>query len=118
MPEAATLSSSEAVRDRPSADDAPEREPAREPESKPEAPRSAFGEIAELAGLNVVFDRDWRSSAVSQKFQDVETLDALDFLCLETASFWEALDNSTVLVSPLSMSAGATRWISCNGRTR
>src|SRR5437899_8408769 len=46
MPEAATLSSSEAVRDRDPVE-APEREPAREPESKPEAPRSAFGDVSE-----------------------------------------------------------------------
>src|SRR5436190_12921015 len=44
MPEAATLSSSEAVRDREPVE-APE--PAREPEAKPEAPRSAFGDVAE-----------------------------------------------------------------------
>ena len=46
MPEAATLSSSEAVRDREPVE-ASEREPAREPEPKPEAPRSAFGDVAE-----------------------------------------------------------------------
>ena len=46
MPEAATLSSSEAVRDRESVE-APEREPARESESKVEAPRSAFGDVSE-----------------------------------------------------------------------
>src|SRR5437773_859066 len=46
MPEAATLSSSEAVRDREPVE-ASERELAREPEAKPEAPRSAFGDVAE-----------------------------------------------------------------------
>src|SRR5881628_1424314 len=46
MPEAATLSSSEAVRDR-EPNDAPERESAREPEAKPEAPRSAYGDLSE-----------------------------------------------------------------------
>jgi type II secretory pathway component GspD/PulD (secretin) len=63
--------------------------------------RSAFEAVAEFAGFNIVFDRDWRSTAgVSQKFQNVATLDALDFLCLETSSFWESLDNATVLISP------------------
>jgi type II secretory pathway component GspD/PulD (secretin) len=63
--------------------------------------RAAFEALAELAGINIVFDRDWRPSpAISLKFQNVATLDALDYLCLETSSFWESLDNSTVLISP------------------
>jgi type II secretory pathway component GspD/PulD (secretin) len=62
--------------------------------------RATYETLADMAGLNIVFDRDWQSTNVALKLQNAGILDALDFLSLQTRSFWEVLDSKTILVSP------------------
>jgi hypothetical protein len=62
--------------------------------------RAAFQALATMAGLNVLFDADFRSNTISLKLDNVEVLDALDYLGIETRTFWEPLDATTILIAP------------------
>jgi hypothetical protein len=63
--------------------------------------RNSFETIAEIGGLHVTFDERLKDSP-AQPFavNDVSILDALDFLSLQTKTFWLVLDNTTILVAP------------------
>ena len=62
--------------------------------------RAAFEALAQTAGLNIIFDRDFRSTPVQFRVDNMEILDALDRLALQTRSFWTAIDSKTILVAP------------------
>ena len=63
--------------------------------------RSMFEAVAARAGLNILFDRDFQSpGSVRLKFENMDVLDTLDLLALQTGTFWEALDSTTILVAP------------------
>jgi len=63
--------------------------------------RSMFEAVAARAGLNILFDRDFQSpGSVLLKFENMDVLDTLDLLALQTGTFWEALDSTTILVAP------------------
>jgi hypothetical protein len=63
--------------------------------------RAVFMEPARAAGLEILFDRDFRSQDGHRiRIQDVSSLDALDLVALQTRTFWEALDDRTIIVSP------------------
>jgi hypothetical protein len=56
--------------------------------------------IARTAGLSVIFDRDFRSVGVTFNVENVDALEALDLLSLQTRNFWQPLDEKTIFVSP------------------
>lgn len=57
--------------------------------------------LAEMAGLHVLFDPDFRNTGpLRLKLDNVETLDALDYFGFETRAFWVPLDRNTILVAP------------------
>jgi hypothetical protein len=63
--------------------------------------RTLFQDLAAMAGLNLVFDPDFRSTGpISLKFDNVDVLDALDYLALGTRTFWEPLDATTIMIAP------------------
>jgi hypothetical protein len=62
--------------------------------------RTAFQALAGMAGLNVLFDTDFRSAVIPLKLDNVDILDALDYFALETRTLWEPLDATTILVAP------------------
>lgn len=62
--------------------------------------RVAFETVAQLAGLNVIFDPDFRSQRMPMELSDVDIYQALDILSLQTRSFWKPVNRSTILVSP------------------
>ena len=63
--------------------------------------RSTFEAVAARAGLNILFDRDFQSpGSVRLKLENMDVLDTLDLLALQTGTFWEALDSTTILVAP------------------
>ena len=62
--------------------------------------RTAFENFAKDAGLNVVFDPDFRSVTVRFNVENVSLGGALDLLALQTRNFWEAIDNKTIIVAP------------------
>jgi len=62
--------------------------------------RASFEEIAKAAGLNIIFDRDFRNVPIQFKADNVDILDALDDLALQTRSFWSVLNSETIIVAP------------------
>jgi hypothetical protein len=63
--------------------------------------RSIFDTLAEAAGLNVVFDPDFRGvEGHSFKVENIEMMDALDTLALQTRTFWRLVDQNIIVVAP------------------
>jgi general secretion pathway protein D len=62
--------------------------------------RMEFETLANLAGLNVIFDPDFRGTRVQLELNNVDIYEALDILALQTRSFWKPVNKTTILVSP------------------
>ncbi len=62
--------------------------------------RAIFEKLARGAGVNVIFDPDFRSVDGSLKADKVDIADALDILAFQTRTFWEPIDGKTILVAP------------------
>ncbi len=62
--------------------------------------QAVYETIAELSGLNVIFDPDFRSNQVSVELSDVSVYQALDILGLQTQTFWAPINPNTFIVSP------------------
>src|SRR5262245_41437579 len=63
--------------------------------------RAAYEKLAEIAGLNIMIDPDFRDSASgSFRIQNADVLQAFDILSARTGSFVEVLNSNTVVVSP------------------
>ncbi len=60
----------------------------------------AFETLADLAGLNVIFDPDFRGSRIPIDLNKVDIFEALDILSLQTRSFWKPINKTTILVAP------------------
>ena len=59
-----------------------------------------FETIGELAGLNVIFDPDFRSTRISVELDDLTVFEALDILALQTRTFWKPINQRTIIVAP------------------
>jgi general secretion pathway protein D len=59
----------------------------------------AFESLATTAGLNVIFDPDFRGTRVPIDLDRVNIFEALDILALETRSFWKPVNRTTILVA-------------------
>ena len=62
--------------------------------------RVAYETLADLAGLNAIFDRDFRGQRIPIELNNVDIYEALDILSLQTNSFWQPVNKNTILVSP------------------
>ena len=63
--------------------------------------RALFERLGHTAGLNVIFDPDFRSlDAFSFKVDNLDVFDAIELLALQTRAFWEPVDSKTILVAP------------------
>jgi len=62
--------------------------------------RAAFETLAQLAGLNVIFDPDFRGQRIPIDLSNVDIFEALDILALQTRTFWKPVNKTTILVSP------------------
>jgi hypothetical protein len=63
--------------------------------------RALFERLGRTAGLNVIFDPDFRSlDAFSFKVDNLDVFDAIELLALQTRTFWEPVDSKTILVAP------------------
>src|SRR5262245_16435509 len=63
--------------------------------------RAAFEGLAELAGINLVIDPDFRdSSSASFRINNADVLQAFDILAARTGSFVEVLNSNTLIVAP------------------
>jgi general secretion pathway protein D len=62
--------------------------------------RVAFETLANLAGLNVIFDAQFRPVRVQLELTGVNIFEALDILSLQTTNFWKPINKTTILVAP------------------
>jgi general secretion pathway protein D len=62
--------------------------------------RVAFESLATVAGLNVIFDSDFRGTRIPIDLNGVDIFEALDILALQTRNFWKPINKTTILVSP------------------
>ena len=62
--------------------------------------RVAFETLAQLAGLNVIFDPDFRATRIPIDLNKVDIYEALDIVALQTRTFWKPVNQTTILVSP------------------
>ena len=62
--------------------------------------QAIYETIAELSGLNVIFDPDFRSTQISVELNDISVYNALDILGLQTRTFWTPINQNTFIVSP------------------
>jgi hypothetical protein len=63
--------------------------------------RASYEAVAAMAGLRIVFDNRFQDVAtVSFTLRNVEIVDALDFLSLQTGNIWQMMDGDTILVAP------------------
>jgi type II secretory pathway component GspD/PulD (secretin) len=70
--------------------------------------RTTYEALAATAGLRIMFDsRLQGDGTVSFKIQNVDIVDALDFLSLQSRTIWEMMGRDTVLVMPDNQTARA-----------
>ena len=63
--------------------------------------RTSYERLAQMAGLQVTFESRFQNGPVQRlKLRDVDVADALDFLGLQSGTFWQILDDSTIMVAP------------------
>src|SRR5262245_47425834 len=63
--------------------------------------RAAYEALGELAGINVVFDPEFRDGAIEPfRIENADVLQAFDLISARTNSFVEVLNSKTVLVAP------------------
>ena len=55
--------------------------------------------IGKLAGINVLFDQDYKAQKVTVELNDVTLREALNTVALQTKTFWEATASNTILVA-------------------
>jgi general secretion pathway protein D len=55
--------------------------------------------IGKLAGINVLFDQDYKAQKVTIELNDVTLREALNTVALQTKTFWEATSSNTILVA-------------------
>jgi general secretion pathway protein D len=64
-----------------------------------EAADKIYKVLGKLAGLNVLFDPDYKPQRVSVELNDVTPREALNMLALQTKTFWQAVSPNTIFVA-------------------
>src|SRR5258705_12081272 len=60
--------------------------------------RTVFENLASQAGLQVIFKQGFRPQNVTIALQDVNIFEALDLVGLQTQTFWQPVNETTILV--------------------
>jgi general secretion pathway protein D len=55
--------------------------------------------IGKLAGINVLFDTDYKAQKLTVELNDVTLREALNTVALQTKTFWEPISSNTILVA-------------------
>jgi len=55
--------------------------------------------IGKLAGINVLFDTDYKSQKITIELNDVTLREALDMVAVQSKTFWQATSSNTILVA-------------------
>jgi general secretion pathway protein D len=59
----------------------------------------AYKIVGKLAGVNVLFDPDFKPQKMNVELNDVGVRSALDMLALESKTFWQPISSNTILVA-------------------
>ena len=59
----------------------------------------AYKTIGKLAGINVLFDPDYKPQKISVELNDVTLREALNVVAMETKTFWQPTSSNTILVA-------------------
>jgi len=59
----------------------------------------AYKTIGKLAGINVLFDPDYKPQKISIELNDVTLREALNVVAMETKTFWQPTSSNTILVA-------------------
>jgi len=55
--------------------------------------------IGKLAGINVLFDSDYKAQKITVELNDVTLREALNTVALQTKTFWEPISSNSILVA-------------------
>lgn len=61
--------------------------------------KMVYKTIGRLAGINVLFDQEYKSQKMTVELNDVTLREALNTVSLQTKTFWEAISSNTILVA-------------------
>lgn len=64
-----------------------------------ESSTMVFKTIGRLAGINVLFDQDYKSQKITVELNDVTLREALNTVALQTKTFWEPVSSNTIMVA-------------------
>ncbi|MGB7843978.1 MAG: hypothetical protein WBL63_00055, partial [Candidatus Acidiferrum sp.] len=59
----------------------------------------AYKIVGKLAGVNVLFDPDFKPQKINVELNDVGARSALDMLALQSKTFWQPISSNTILVA-------------------
>jgi general secretion pathway protein D len=62
--------------------------------------RIIYENLARLAGLNVIFDTDFRGTRIPIELNNVDIYEALDVVAMQTNTFWKPINRTTIVVAP------------------
>jgi general secretion pathway protein D len=64
-----------------------------------EASTMVYKTIAKLAGINVLFDQDYKPQKITIELNDVTLREALNVVALQTKTFWQPISSNTIIVA-------------------
>jgi general secretion pathway protein D len=64
-----------------------------------ESASMVYKTIAKLAGINVLFDQDYKPQKITVELNDVTLREALNTVALQTKTFWEPTSSNTILIA-------------------
>ncbi len=59
----------------------------------------AYKIVGKLAGINVLFDPEFKAQRLSVELNDVTPREALDMVALQSKTFWQPVSNNTIMVA-------------------
>jgi general secretion pathway protein D len=64
-----------------------------------ESSTNVYKTVGRLAGINVLFDQDYKAQKITVELNDVTLREALNTVALQTKTFWEAISSNSILVA-------------------
>lgn len=64
-----------------------------------ESSTMVYKTIAKLAGINVLFDQDYKPQKITIELNDVTLREALNVVAMQTKTFWQPTSSNTILVA-------------------
>jgi general secretion pathway protein D len=55
--------------------------------------------LAQIAGFNVIFDKDFRGTTIPVDLNNIDIFSALDIVAMQTETFWQPVNKNTILVA-------------------